>query len=175
MINVVDEVLSGEETFNIVPTTDSFGNTVYKISLATSVTTPGTPLNKALFDQIDSFLCPPGLICMWSGSTVPTGWYLCDGQNGTPDLRNRFIVGAGNDYDIGDTGGEKEHILTIDEIPSHTHSYSHHPSAERTAGATSQDKYSVSPLETYTTGSTGGGQAHENRPPYYALAYIMKG
>ena len=53
MINVVDEVLSGEALYSIVPTTDSLGNTVYKIELATSVTQAGTPLNKALFDSID--------------------------------------------------------------------------------------------------------------------------
>ena len=50
---------------------------------------------------------PAGSIIMWSGSigAIPTGYYLCDGQNGTPDLRDRFVVGAGNTYAVGNTGG----------------------------------------------------------------------
>ena len=50
---------------------------------------------------------PAGAIVMWSGSigSIPSGYYLCDGQNGTPDLRNRFVVGAGNSYAVGNTGG----------------------------------------------------------------------
>lgn len=58
---------------------------------------------------------PAGLICMWSGSVsaVPDGWALCDGQNGTPDLRNRFVVAAGGSYSVGSTGDGS--------IPSHTH------------------------------------------------------
>jgi hypothetical protein len=50
---------------------------------------------------------PAGGIIMWSGSigAIPTGYYLCDGQNGTPDLRDRFVVGAGNTYAVGNTGG----------------------------------------------------------------------
>jgi hypothetical protein len=50
---------------------------------------------------------PSGAIVMWSGSigSIPAGYYLCDGQNGTPDLRNRFVVGAGNSYAVGNTGG----------------------------------------------------------------------
>ena len=53
---------------------------------------------------------PSGGIILWSGSTgsVPSGWYLCDGTNGTPDLRNSFIVGAGNTYAVGATGGTAE-------------------------------------------------------------------
>ena len=53
---------------------------------------------------------------------IPDNWSVCDGQNGTPDLRERFIVGAGNKYGLRSRGGEKEHILTIDEMPSHRHS-----------------------------------------------------
>jgi hypothetical protein len=67
---------------------------------------------------------PAGFIGMWSGSIVgiPTGWYLCDGTNGTPDLRDRFIVGAGTSYAPGDTGGSETAQLTTDELPAHTHS-----------------------------------------------------
>ncbi len=71
-------------------------------------------------------LLPAGVIVMWSGAVVaiPTGWNLCDGTNGTPDLRGKFILGAGGDYDPGDAGGEETHTLTEAEMPSHTHGIS---------------------------------------------------
>ena len=59
---------------------------------------------------------------MWSGSIadIPTGWQLCDGTNGTPDLRDRFVIGAGsNDYAVGTTGG-----YTDTTLPSHAHNWS---------------------------------------------------
>ena len=63
-----------------------------------------------------------GMIMLWSGSTatIPTGWAICDGQNNTPDLRNRFVVGAGDSYAVGDTGGQN----SITEVPAHAHSFS---------------------------------------------------
>ena len=66
---------------------------------------------------------PVGGIILWSGSTsdIPTNWHLCDGTNGTPDLRGRFVIGAGGSYSVGNTGGESEHTLTVDEMPSHNH------------------------------------------------------
>lgn len=130
--------------------------------------------------DFELFLVPSGFIGMWSGSVIPNGWYLCDGNNGTPDLRNRFIVGSGGEYAISNTGGEKTHTLTVNEMPSHNHTLSYAnknydlasgdclASGELGTWKYSYDRYSV------TTKSTGGGQAHENRPPYYALAFIMK-
>jgi microcystin-dependent protein len=66
---------------------------------------------------------PIGGIIMWSGSisNIPSGWSLCNGANGTPDLRNRFIVGAGQDYNPGNTGGSNFITLTVAEIPVHSH------------------------------------------------------
>jgi hypothetical protein len=68
-------------------------------------------------------MLPAGVITMWSGSilTIPAGWVLCDGTNATPDLRNRFIVGAGDDYSVADNGGEAHSTLTTAELPGHTH------------------------------------------------------
>jgi microcystin-dependent protein len=66
---------------------------------------------------------PVGLITMWSGSivSIPAGWALCNGTSGTPDLRDRFVVGAGSTYAVGATGGENTVTLDTTQIPSHTH------------------------------------------------------
>lgn len=149
---------------------------------------------------------PQGGIIMWSGSAnnVPTGWYLCDGTNGTPNLQDRFIVGAGNNYNSGDTGGADNVTLTQAQLPSHTHSVSgttdndthrHDIPGQIIQGNGDKQNVSVSAFvqaggnlekncstanETHnhsfstTSGSAGVNQSHENRPPYYALAFIMK-
>lgn len=116
---------------------------------------------------------PVGGIIMWSGAiaNIPWGWALCDGANGTPDLRDRFVVGAGSSYAVGATGGEATHTLTTDEMPTHAHSYTVISGQGGTIAMSGGAIYGSYPA---TTGSAGGGQAHENRPPYYALAYIMK-
>ncbi|MDP2941049.1 MAG: hypothetical protein Q8N85_02180 [Candidatus Omnitrophota bacterium] len=118
---------------------------------------------------------PRGLIVMWSGRilNIPTGWQLCDGTNGTPDLRDRFTVGAGQGYDVGATGGEARHTLTTEEMPAHSHTYSKAHGDQGHAGGSGTSGQTVA-NSTDSTSSTGGGQLHENRPPYYALAYIMK-
>lgn len=69
-----------------------------------------------------------GIIVMWSGklNLIPTGWVLCDGTNGTPDLRGKFVLGFGQGKDLtnrnmGESGGEETHKLIVDELPSHNH------------------------------------------------------
>ena len=126
----------------------------------------------------DSSLFVTGMIMLWYGSvaSIPNGWRLCDGNNGTPDLRSRFVVGAGTggSYSPGDTGGANSVTLTVAQIPAHTHTY------ERTdVGINVNDRpwpasNNDCDMTTQNTSSTGGGQSHENRPPYYALCYIMK-
>jgi microcystin-dependent protein len=66
-------------------------------------------------------IIPPGGIIMWSGSvgSIPTGWALCDGTGGTPNLRDKFVVGAGTTYAVGATGGSKDAIVV-----SHSHTAS---------------------------------------------------
>lgn len=118
---------------------------------------------------------PAGGILMWSGSieSIPEGWALCDGTEGTPDLTDRFIVGAGVTYSPGDIGGEAEHVLTVDEMPSHSHSITYE---DNSGGQVSPPFFMHSngqPHQAYTN-ETGEDLAHENRPPYYALAFIMK-
>ena len=118
-----------------------------------------------------------GMIMLWSGAAnaIPTGWVLCNGSNSTPDLRGKFIVGYSDtdgDYDVGDTGGAASVTLTTNQIPSHSHNLLFG------SGSFGGSSGAVVPRDSGTItdriSSTGGGQSHENRPPYYALCYIMK-
>ena len=134
-------------------------------------------VNDNFDDMVDqlNIAAPSGVITIWSGSiaSIPSGWYLCDGNNSTPNLRDKFIVGAGSSYAVGDTGGEATHILTKAELPTDT------TDAEKRYGTRWCNSYSASgPGADVAIGFQpavdGGGSAHENRPPYYALAYMMK-
>jgi hypothetical protein len=133
---------------------------------------------------------PTGGIIMWSGSiaTIPAGWVLCNGTSGTPDLRNRFVIGAGSTYAVAATGGSADaivvshtHTATVTD-PGHFHTVP--PSvSDAIGGSGSQQAYRGSgPSNTSTavTGitvsnsTTGSSGTNANLPPYYALAYIMK-
>ncbi len=179
---------------------------------------------------------PTGGIIMWSGAenAIPSGWVLCNGSNSTPDLRNKFIVGAGTggSYSVADTGGSTSVTLSTAELPAHNHgagnfatsntgahnhgagnyatsntgAHSHtwqrqdaqndvgyrpwpasNNDVKQTDVQTSTDgahAHNISGNSSNTgnhahnvsgnSGSVGSGTAHENRPPYYALCYIMK-
>jgi microcystin-dependent protein len=118
-------------------------------------------------------IIPPGVIVMWGGlvANIPTGWALCNGANGTPDLRDRFIVGAGSKYAVGNKGGADSVTLTVNQIPAHTHTIG---SFQKMDWGTHNNTDQLTPGTSSKSASTGGGQAHENRPPYYALCFIMK-
>lgn len=133
---------------------------------------------------------PKGAIMAWAGTLedVPEGWAVCDGENGTPDLRGKFLLGVSNAHDLGSTGGEEKHTLTINELPSHSHE-------ERVGSPGNVNTYKIAygsgsettaasrvvsisnPTATssaVTTMLTGFSQPHNNMPPYYTLYYIMK-
>lgn len=148
---------------------------------------------------------PSGFIGMWSGTiaTIPSGWYLCNGSNGTPDLRDKFIIGAHSDETsiaktnitgtLTQTGGSKDAIVV-----SHTHTatvtdtgHAHGSPTVSTGGNFGiQSAASVGNAESYTSGgpstssaitgisvsnsTTGSSGTNANLPPYYALAFIMK-
>lgn len=117
---------------------------------------------------------PSGGIIIWSGSTVPDGWALCDGTNGTPDLRGRFVLGNSTSHATGSMGGSETVTLSIDQIPSHNHIL-----YITGSGAGSNSKLGVSEstatnTKPYYLTNTGGNKSHNNMPPYYTLAYIMK-
>ena len=137
---------------------------------------PSTNLLK--IDGTAGGIVPSGAIIMWSGAAnaIPTGYVLCNGSNNTPDLRNRFVVGAGSgsNYSVNDTGGADSVTLTVDQIPAHTHTYIDQyvviNNGYRPWPASNND----CAARNVNSGSAGGGQSHENRPPYYALCFIMK-
>ena len=128
-----------------------------------------------------------GMIMMWSGSiiSIPTGWLLCNGASGTPDLRDRFVVGAGTTYAVNDTGGSANAV-----VPSHTHTATDSGHTHTQTGYTSaiaqnngSNQYPVITPISLTTGTgvanitvstTGVSPTNANLPPYLALAYIMK-
>lgn len=151
---------------------------------------------------------PVGIISMWAGAIadIPNGWFICDGENGTPDLIGRFVVGLDpenddNDYNaIGNKGGAKSVTLSEAQMPSHNHSGTADSDGAHTHTTTfiqgdrlldisngrglietNNDKGNsareTSPAGAHThnlsTNSKGGGDSHENRPPYYTLAYIQ--
>lgn len=109
------------------------------------------------------------------GSGPYQNYALCDGRNGCPDLRGQFIVGydgADLDYaNIGNTGGEATHTLTLAEIPAHTHTYQKAVTLMPQSGSNTN---CLTDTVGEDTGSAGGGLAHENRPPFYVAAYIMR-
>lgn len=134
---------------------------------------------------------PEGVIVMWSGTTsdVPSGWTLCDGSDGTPDLRDRFVVGAGSSYGSGETGGSETVGLSKSEMPRHDHGGGDHTHTTDAVKRENTEQVGVEPdtpvISEDSPGATidssgeiidsvGSGEAHENRPPYFALAFIMK-
>ena len=143
---------------------------------------------------------PIGGIILWSGATndIPTGWALCDGQNGTPDLRDRFVLGAGGG--LSATGGLASVTLTTNQLPAHAHTYKDAFFLEEYKQDHSGSQYQLPGMEYESTGQNAGGPgSYDNNnqwiwfrtrtndvagaispssvptlPPYFALAYIMR-
>lgn len=160
----------------------------------------GIAYSKIDFAGSNPFI-PSGIILSYGGAVAPTGWLLCQGQavsrttytnlfavlgesygagDGSttfnlPNLKGKIAVGYDStqtEFDaLGETGGEKTHTLTIDEMPKHSHSYSRY--ANRDNGSSSSwDTWNGA--TTANTGSAGGDQAHNNLQPYVVTNYIIK-
>ena len=137
---------------------------------------------------------PVGGIIMWSGSivSIPTGWALCNGANGTPNLQDRFVVAAGSGYAVGATGGSADatlvshsHTGSTDTGGVHNHTFSailniagpavldggNDAVYNSSTGTTSNHN---GHQHTFTTSVEGVSATNANLPPYYALAFIMR-
>jgi len=136
----------------------------------------------------------PGMIILWSGltSTIPTGWALCNGLNGTPNLTDRFVMGAGNTYGVNQTGGYKDasllshsHTGSTNTTGAHTHTVSTasekgkyqsqgYSATVYTGKVSTATSSAGNHAHSFTTAASGASGTNRNLPPYYALAYIMR-
>lgn len=135
-----------------------------------------------------------GMIIMWSGSqaSIPSGWLLCNGSNGTPNLMDRFVIGAGDSYAVGATGGSKDatlvshtHTATSTAAGAHSHNYTRTDYSTSATDYQFSGSYSLSQTTQSTTAvgdhthtisvdTVGSSATNANLPPYYALCFIMK-
>ena len=143
---------------------------------------------------VESFVT--GMIILWYGNTgnIPTGFVLCDGNNSTPDLRDRFVIGAGNNFSAGSTGGNNSLTLTEANLPSHRHfvvsndlggqnrtnsNVSANNQVRKGTGASNLfEGYNLastgSDAASGRSSAVGSGTPIDNKPAYHALCYIMK-
>ncbi len=131
---------------------------------------------------------PIGGIIMWSGSTVPDGWALCDGEGGRPNLLNRFVMGVQDKSLKGlkTIGGAESVTLSVNQIPPHDHVYAGDDNLLQVKGASNYTKKHSTPGgydaksddsgdgSLYYTSKTGAGQPVSILPPYYRLAFIIR-
>ena len=221
-----DEVIIGDETD--YPNNDKIKQKDVTINVySNSETLPRASLKFTRYSVSNGTSVPQGTILPWYGKLdeIPDGFYLCDGKNGTPDLRNRFLVGAGDTYKLRDIGGEDQVTLTGTQIGNHYHYWSamysnqdfekykrsglklvkfgydsgvssvfyapfptgnkmtlfftnnaNLSSVNMSARFISNSDFSSENMEYITSLAIGtdAKEPHENRPPYYALYYIMK-
>lgn len=116
-----------------------------------------------------SFVLPDivaGMVVVWSGSiiSIPSGWALCDGNNGTPDLRDQFLEGTETP---GGTGGAASHVHT-ETYGALGHQFPFVGLGQEIQGAPNIDNFSAGALEGFTSDATS------SLPTYYALAFIMR-
>jgi hypothetical protein len=185
-----------------------------KINLADTFTfkylnvNPPSGTNYNIYEKLQEllhFIIPEGTVIAWHPSgvyltggnwnnTIPAGWSLCDGANGRPDLRGRFILGAGTGAGTDSdgesftprvwkaTGGSQNHRLNLQQIPSHTHTYSYADFADVYNNQFGNNtRFCKDGYMNYggITSATGGINAttterHNNMPPFYVLVYIIK-
>ena len=193
------------------------GGSQQRKSISSFTTLKSISVLMAELDEAKQHHVPTGAIMMWSGAIadIPSGWALCNGQNGTPNLQARFIVGAGTSivmdnskgyqYSVGQTGGHNEVALTENQMPKHgAHlydtedewkAYADSYNSTTQGGPSTEKRYlEINALKRYDESEwinrgwlqqhgneafpsrwkRGNNEAHENRPLFYALAYIMK-
>lgn len=105
---------------------------------------------------------PPGTIVMWGSAAAPSGWVICDGTKGTPDLRAKFVIGVSGSYALDATGG----------AANHAHGQATASQSDSLPGGS--DVAAGGDMADTTSGHTHEIESDSNIPPYHALNYIMK-
>lgn len=182
--------------------------TFFSLTSSVSLGMDADKLDGQHLSDLLASVMPLGAIMVWSGTdaTVPSGWHICDGGTygglDSPDLRDRFVIGAGGDYDPGDTTGPAawngtitptgtvtvgDHALTTAELPAHNHTFSEQCNVWNAYSSIGYNSYSRTSRSTSINNQDeGGGDSHTHmgstvspdgidpRPPYRGLYYIMK-
>jgi microcystin-dependent protein len=164
------------------------------VSVSFAVEEAARMIDGYLFMNFNPF--PVGLVLPYGSDTPPDAFLLCDGSDyatadypelfsvvgysfggaddrfNVPSLSTRAVVGSGGGFDFGDVGGEIDHTLDTSEIPSHAHTI---PLTATTLAVEPGEVTVLTPIPILTqdTGSTGGGAAHNNMPPFMALSYVI--
>ena len=197
-IDAID-TLVGPVTAAEIAVLDGLTATTTELNYVDGVTSAIQPQLDALTSSVSDVAgVPSGSIILWSGAAnaIPSGYVLCDGGNSTPDLRNRFVVGAGSTYGVGATGGSANAIVvahthsgTTNTTGAHTHLIPHNfdsgTAGDYISGNDGPNNISGSSNKSPMTSagnhshslninSTGSSGTNANLPPYYALCYIMK-
>jgi hypothetical protein len=183
---------TGNIVFSNTPTIASPALTGVPTAPTANVGTNTTQIATTAFALANGI--PSGVIVLWSGSiaSIPSGWLLCNGTSGTPDLRDRFVVGAGSTYAVAATGGSANaivvshtHTATVTD-PGHTHNVpilsgvggeggtSNSLTRTNSASTFNETTDSNTTSVTVSNSTEGSSGTNANLPPYYALAYIMK-
>lgn len=144
MTNVTDEVLSGEELFYIIPTTDQYGNTAYKIRLATNVETPGTPLNKLLFDSINADI----------NEVVKTGSFTWNATSNTTvnlGYKPKFVIAISDNIHASASNYETRTVLLADNYGLMVEGGDNTAETSAFSNTFSSTGFTVKPLNTITS------------------------
>jgi hypothetical protein len=193
------DTLVGPITAAEIAVLDGLTASTTELNYVDGVTSAIQPQLDALTSSVSAVAAvPSGSIILWSGAAnaIPSGYVLCDGNNSTPNLRNRFVVGAGDTYAVDATGGSADAIVvdhthsgTTNTTGAHTHLIPHNfDSATAGSYISGNDgpnniagSSNLSPMtsagdhsHSLNINSTGSSGTNANLPPYYALCYIMK-
>jgi microcystin-dependent protein len=208
IINISSLAITGAGVSETEPVLSIAGSTLVVLSngnVGIGTTTPNKTLDvvgevRSIVGNFEYYMLPKGAIMLWAGTlaSIPAGWQLCDGTNGTPDLRDRFVLGVSTGENPGATGGSHFYSLTIDQLPRHNHaisaSSSHNHTLQiliqghsfwydsgynwvsraATTSSTLYTSYAGSHDHGGETGLTGGGAQIDNRPAFYKLAFICR-
>lgn len=178
-VEIVEHLqISGEAVQNVGGIFNSEQMKVKNLEVSGTLTTFGALNAQGDIAANRSFnLLPRGVIVAWNGTSAPAGWALCNGQNGTPNLQDRFILGMGANQ-INSAGGAHQITLQVGHLPPHNHGFGvgggggHRGNMGTTEGWGCN--FGQNCAYNNVTSNTGNGSPFSIMPPYYTLAYIMK-